>query len=116
MAAANTQQSQVVNILITLEKSSAMQGISGYETDLPGSRSSNDINEAIMDISNDMYSEDNRNIRKEESSMISNLPLLFANGHPTSLEKITMVLYQLSYLIFCAQICIIFRDFCNLIH
>ncbi|KAG7206988.1 hypothetical protein KM043_000879 [Ampulex compressa] len=27
----------------------------------------------------------------EESSMVSNLPLLFANGYPTSLEKITLV-------------------------
>ncbi|XP_032675819.1 uncharacterized protein LOC116846284 isoform X2 [Odontomachus brunneus] len=85
-------------------KSLAMQGIGGYETDLPGSRPSNDINEAIMDITNDMYSEDNRNIRKEESSMISNLPLLFANGHPTSLEKITMVQLErfISFMVHCS--------------
>lgn len=69
----------------------AMQGINGHGTDLSGSRFSNGINEVIMDISNDMYPEDNSNLRREESSIISNLPLLFANGHPTSLEKITMV-------------------------
>lgn len=29
----------------------------------------------------------------EEGSMISNLPLLFADGYPTSLEKITLVIF-----------------------
>lgn len=48
--------------------------------------------EIIMDnVTNDKYSEDNDTLAREEGSMISNLPLLFANGYPTSLEKITMV-------------------------
>lgn len=52
--------------------------------------------ENVMDTTNDtMHLDDNRNtsLGKEEGSMISNLPLLFANGYPTSLEKITMVQY-----------------------
>jgi len=52
-------------------------------------------NNAIMmdNSTNDKYGEDNRtdNLEREEGSMVSNLPLLFANGYPTSLEKITMV-------------------------
>jgi len=52
-------------------------------------------NNAIMmdNSTNDKYREDNRtdNLEREEGSMVSNLPLLFANGYPTSLEKITMV-------------------------
>ncbi|KYM98896.1 PREDICTED: uncharacterized protein LOC108777198 [Cyphomyrmex costatus] len=46
---------------------------------------------AIM-MNDPKYGEDNRtdNLEREEGSMISNLPLLFANGYPTSLEKITM--------------------------
>lgn len=72
-------------------KSLAMQEAGGYGVDSLGYGFSNGVDEAIMDISSDVYPEDNRNLRREESSMISNLPLLFANGHPTSLEKITMV-------------------------
>lgn len=46
---------------------------------------------------NDKYLEDNRTLAKEESSMVSNLPLLFANGYPTSLEKITMVYKKFNF-------------------
>lgn len=89
-----------------------MQENGGYGTNSPVNRLSDNVDEVIMDITNDTYPESNRNIGREESSMISNLPLLFANGHPTSLEKITMVhTYQLSYLISYVQICIVFREF-----
>lgn len=55
-----------------------------------GNRASNDV---IMmdDATSDKYRENNSTLEKEEGSMVSNLPLLFANGYPTSLEKITMV-------------------------
>jgi len=49
--------------------------------------------EIIIDnVTNDKCSEDNNTLAKEEGSMVSNLPLLFADEYPTSLEKITMVL------------------------
>jgi len=51
------------------------------------------FNDATM-MDNTKYGEDNKridNLEREEGSMVSNLPLLFANGYPTSLEKITMV-------------------------
>ncbi|XP_011634722.1 uncharacterized protein LOC105425581 [Pogonomyrmex barbatus] len=49
-------------------------------------------NDEIMmgEAANNKHGE-NRTLEKEEGSMVSNLPLLFANGYPTSLEKITMV-------------------------
>lgn len=57
--------------------------------------------EIIMDnVINDKYLEDNDTLAREEGSMISNLPLLFANGYPTSLEKITMVRTLLNVLSF----------------
>lgn len=66
---------------------------------LPQNQVSN--NEIRMnDTINDKYLEDNGTLTKEEGSMVSNLPLLFANGYPTSLEKITMV-----YIIQCYPIC-----------
>lgn len=49
------------------------------------------IDEVIMNDATNKYPEDNRTLEREEGSMVSNLPLLFANGYPTSLEKITMV-------------------------
>lgn len=56
----------------------------------PGNRVSNDV--VMMDDTTDNKNEEaNRILDREEGSMISNLPLLFANGYPTSLEKITMV-------------------------
>lgn len=60
---------------------------------------SNGVNEIIMDAANDTCIEDNRNLGREEGSMVSNLPLLFANGYPTSLEKITMVHISRSFYI-----------------
>jgi len=69
-----------------------MQGNGRNEVRKSGNQVSN--NAIMMDNStNDKYGEDNRtdNLEREEGSMVSNLPLLFANGYPTSLEKITMV-------------------------
>jgi len=55
-----------------------------------GNRASDDV--IMMDnATSDKYRENNSTLEREEGSMISNLPLLFANGYPTSLEKITMV-------------------------
>lgn len=56
----------------------------------PGNRVSNDV-VMMDDTTDDKNEEANRILEREEGSMISNLPLLFANGYPTSLEKITMV-------------------------
>lgn len=56
----------------------------------PGNRVSNDV-VMMDDTTDDKNEEANRILDREEGSMISNLPLLFANGYPTSLEKITMV-------------------------
>lgn len=60
-------------------------------------------NQVLNDDPNEM---DNPNERykqgmltEEEGSMVSNLPLLFANGYPTSLEKITMVHLIVLYVI-----------------
>lgn len=55
----------------------------------------------MNDTTNDKYLEDNRTLAREEGSMVSNLPLLFANGYPTSLEKITMVYIQFNFTLFC---------------
>ncbi|KZC11687.1 PREDICTED: uncharacterized protein LOC107189800 [Dufourea novaeangliae] len=44
--------------------------------------------ETIMATPDTMESKENNVL--EEGSVVSNLPLLFANGHPTSLEKITL--------------------------
>lgn len=57
---------------------------------LTQNRVSNDESR-MDDTTNDKYLEDNGTLAREEGSMVSNLPLLFANGYPTSLEKITMV-------------------------
>jgi len=48
--------------------------------------------EIIIDNVTNNKLEDNDTLAREEGSMISNLPLLFADEYPTSLEKITMVL------------------------
>lgn len=81
-------------------KLSAMQEGDRNDTrKLPQNQVSN--NETRMnDTTNDKYLEDNGTLAKEEGSMVSNLPLLFANGYPTSLEKITMV-----HIIHCYPIC-----------
>ncbi|XP_024868410.1 uncharacterized protein LOC112452442 [Temnothorax curvispinosus] len=70
-------------------KLSAMQENDRNEVRESGNRVSN--NAIMMDnATNDKYGEDNSTLEREEGSMVSNLPLLFANGYPTSLEKITM--------------------------
>lgn len=48
----------------------------------------------------------------EENSMISNLPLLFAEGYPTSLEKITMV-SEIVFTVYRYLITIFSRSFCS---
>lgn len=71
-------------------KLSSVQENDRNEVRKSGNRVSNDV--VMMDgATDDKYEEDDRTLNREEGSMISNLPLLFANGYPTSLEKITMV-------------------------
>lgn len=53
----------------------------------------NDVDESMMAATGDI--EPGGGSATEEGSMISNLPLLFANGYPTSLEKITLVCARL---------------------
>ncbi|KOC59346.1 DNA-binding protein Ewg [Habropoda laboriosa] len=59
-----------------------------YGVPLPQSRLSSETNETMMADADTMESKNNNPI--EEGSVVSNLPLLFANGHPTSLETITV--------------------------
>ncbi|KAJ8681689.1 hypothetical protein QAD02_017481, partial [Eretmocerus hayati] len=51
--------------------------------------SPNDVDKSMMAATGDV--EPGGDTPSEEGSMISNLPLLFANGYPTSLEKITLL-------------------------
>lgn len=60
-----------------------------YGVALPQNQLPNEINESVTIDTDTIEPENNNPI--EEGSMVSNLPLLFANGHPTSLEKITLV-------------------------
>lgn len=62
-----------------------------YGVGLPQSRLSNEMNESILVNVDTMEFGNNSFQNLEETSVVSNLPLLFANGHPTSLEKITLV-------------------------
>ena len=60
-----------------------------YGVGLARSQLLGDTSETMMDVTNNIES---KNINPlEEGSVVSNLPLLFANGYPTSLEKITLV-------------------------
>ncbi|KAK9294751.1 hypothetical protein QLX08_010735 [Tetragonisca angustula] len=61
-----------------------------YGVGFPQSRLSNEMNESILVNVDTMEFENNSFQNLEETSVVSNLPLLFANGHPTSLEKITL--------------------------
>lgn len=70
-------------------KLSIMQENGRSEARESGNRVAN--NAIMMNVSANKYGEDNSTLDREEGSMVSNLPLLFANGYPTSLEKITMV-------------------------
>jgi len=73
------------------------------------------FNDATM-MDNTKYGEDNKridNLEREEGSMVSNLPLLFANGYPTSLEKITMVHWQDITCIFFNLKITVYKIFCN---
>jgi hypothetical protein len=65
----------------------------GYGVGLGQETPANDVDESMMAATGDI--EPSGDINVEEGSMISNLPLLFANGYPTSLEKITLVCYLL---------------------
>lgn len=62
-----------------------------YGVGLPQNRLSNEMNESVLDNVDTMEFGNNSFQNLEETSVVSNLPLLFANGHPTSLEKITLV-------------------------
>ncbi|XP_050583039.1 uncharacterized protein LOC126918743 isoform X1 [Bombus affinis] len=58
-----------------------------YGVGLPQNLVSSEMNECVMVDTDPMEIESSS---LEEASVVSNLPLLFANGHPTSLEKITV--------------------------
>lgn len=60
-----------------------------YGVALPQNRLPREMNESAMVDTDTIESKNNSSL--DESSVVSNLPLLFANGHPTSLEKITLV-------------------------
>ncbi|XP_011497464.1 PREDICTED: uncharacterized protein LOC105361877 [Ceratosolen solmsi marchali] len=60
----------------------------GYGVGLGQETPPNNVDESMMAATGD--TEPGGDITVEEGSMISNLPLLFANGYPTSLEKITL--------------------------
>lgn len=79
-------------------KLSIMQENDRSEVRESGNRVSNDV--IMMDVSTNKYG-DNNTLDREEGSMVSNLPLLFANGYPTSLEKITMVYNYITCNSFC---------------
>lgn len=72
------------------------------ERNMPENQLSNDE----MDNPNERYKQSM--LTEEEGSMVSNLPLLFANGYPTSLEKITMV-----HVIVLLYAIAILDEFCN---
>lgn len=61
-----------------------------YGVDLPQSCLPSEMNESILINVDTMEFGNNSFQNLEEKSVVSNLPLLFANGHPTSLEKITL--------------------------
>ncbi|EZA58387.1 DNA-binding protein Ewg [Ooceraea biroi] len=69
-----------------------------------GKSSENQLSDDEIIMDNDKYLEDNDTLAREEGSMISNLPLLFANGYPTSLEKITMAQLErfISFMVHCS--------------
>ncbi|XP_058791834.1 uncharacterized protein LOC131664610 [Phymastichus coffea] len=60
----------------------------GYGVGLGQETLPNEVDESMMAATGDL--EPGGGSATEEGSMISNLPLLFANGYPTSLEKITL--------------------------
>lgn len=61
-----------------------------YNVDLGQETPPNDVDESMMAATADDEAGGGGAVG-EGQSMISNLPLLFANGYPTSLEKITLV-------------------------
>lgn len=65
----------------------------GYGVGLGQETPPNDVDESMMAATGDL--EPGGGSAVEEGSMISNLPLLFASGYPTSLEKITLVCVML---------------------
>lgn len=67
-----------------------------YGVGLPQNLVPSEMNECVMVDTDPMEIESSS---LEEASVVSNLPLLFANGHPTSLEKITVVRILLFILI-----------------
>lgn len=73
----------------------------GYGVGVAQDRLPNYANESMMAATGDTLPDELPKV--EEGSMISNLPLLFADGYPTSLDKITLVYTHFSnpYLIYC---------------
>ncbi|XP_054000787.1 uncharacterized protein LOC128888165 isoform X1 [Hylaeus anthracinus] len=60
-----------------------------YGVDLPQGQMLSDTSQTVMATGDTIELKNDNPL--EEGSVVSNLPLLFANGHPTSLEKITLV-------------------------
>jgi hypothetical protein len=73
-------------------KLSVMQENDESDKEKPSKNRISDDEIIIDNVTNDKCLEDSDTLAREEGSMISNLPLLFADEYPTSLEKITMVL------------------------
>lgn len=61
----------------------------------PQSGISNEMDEIIIIDADNVESKNDSPL--EEGSVVSNLPLLFANGYPTSLERFTLVQNFYSY-------------------
>lgn len=81
----------------------------GYGLGLGQDRFPNDVDESMMAATGDMDPDGGG--PPEKGSMTSNLPLLFANGYPTSLEKITLVHISFSIQIYFLLFSFIFFDF-----
>ncbi|XP_076177186.1 ovaries absent isoform X2 [Ptiloglossa arizonensis] len=60
-----------------------------YGVNLPQGQILSDTSQTVMATTDNIELKNDNSL--EEGSVVSNLPLLFANGHPTSLEKITLV-------------------------
>ena len=61
----------------------------GYGVGLVESRVPSNADDSMMAATGEAEADEVPKV--EEGSMISNLPLLFADGYPTSLDKITLV-------------------------
>ncbi|XP_046831800.1 uncharacterized protein LOC124429946 [Vespa crabro] len=89
-------------------KYSSMQGDVYEVGGLPQNRLPDNLYENMMTAANENVELACENSH-EESSMVSNLPLLFADGYPTSLEKITLTQLE-NFITFMVQ-CSLGHDF-----